>query len=259
MTPDPFENTKAALAELGGQRVWSLMVTLFGDLARAPGDTIQGTVLSEIMAAMDIRPEAVRVALHRLRNDGWIASVKKGRTSSHSLTAFGRAQSAAASARIYAEPGSTPDGWQLALLEDGGNMSPADMLSAGFAPLMPRVYIGGATASPVPGAAMARGEAVPDWLRAQFEPPALARDYAALHEVLKAAANDIPAETPLSPLQCAVLRCLVVHNWRRLVLKHPDLPAALYTPDWKGQQCHQLVSTLLHRFPRPSIDAITDG
>ena len=29
----------------------------------------------------------------------------------------------------------------------------------------------------------------------------------------------------------SVLRCLIVHNWRRLVLKHPMLPAGLYPDD----------------------------
>lgn len=256
---DPFVQTKTALSQLGSQRVWSLMITLFGDLARSEGDMIKGPVLSAIMAAMDIRPEAVRVALHRLRNDGWIASVKQGRTSSHSLTKFGRAQSAAASARIYADPAHTAQGWQLAILEDNATQSHADMLALGFAPFMPRLYVGSADAAPVSGAASLRGQSVPAWMQAQFEPRSLARDYTALHAVLSDAATTIPADADLTPLQIAVLRCLIVHNWRRIMLKHPDLPQDLYTKDWNGHRCHVLVHEMLQRFAHPSLDDIVPG
>ena len=77
MPSDVFTHTIADLRALGGQRVWSLMVSLFGDLAQAEGAGIDGPVLSRIMTAMQIRPEATRVALHRLRNDGWIASTPR--------------------------------------------------------------------------------------------------------------------------------------------------------------------------------------
>lgn len=256
VTTDPFEQTKAALARLGSQRVWSLMVTLFGDLAQSEGDAIKGPVLSAIMAAMDIRPEAVRVALHRLRNDGWIASVKQGRTSSHSLTKFGRAQSAAASARIYADPARASKDWQLAILEDSSTQTHADMLALGFAPFMPRLYVGSSEAKPVPNAATLSGGKVPGWMQAQFEPATLAHDYSALHKVLADAAYSIPSATELTPLQVAVLRCLIVHNWRRIMLKHPDLPQSLYTKDWDGHRCHVLVHELLTRYPHPSLDDI---
>lgn len=259
MTLDPYEQTKTALGRLGSQRVWSLMVTLFGDLAQSEGDAIKGPVLSAIMAAMDIRPEAVRVALHRLRNDGWIASVKQGRTSSHSLTKFGRAQSAAASARIYADPNDTAKDWQLAILKDSSVRSHADMLELGFAPFMPRLYVGAADATPVPEAATLKGGLVPEWMQAQFEPAPLARDYAALHAVLAEASENIPPDSDLTPLQIAVLRCLIVHNWRRIMLKHPDLPQSLYTKNWAGHRCHVLVHNMLARLAHPSLDDIVTG
>ena len=106
MPTDPFSENTAALRALGGQRVWSLMISLFGDLAQGAGDRIDGPVLSAIMARQHIKPEAVRVALHRLRKDGWVTSEKSGRIRQHSLTDKGRRESAIASPRIYARPGS---------------------------------------------------------------------------------------------------------------------------------------------------------
>jgi phenylacetic acid degradation operon negative regulatory protein len=104
MLTKPLSDAVEALATLKNQRVWSLLVTVFGDLAQNDGDVIEGPVLSVLMSDIGIKAEATRVALHRLRNDGWINSVKSGRNSLHSLTASGRQESSAASPRIYGHP-----------------------------------------------------------------------------------------------------------------------------------------------------------
>ncbi len=256
MSQDPFEQTIQALLALGGQRVWSLMVTLFGDLAQAEGQGIDGPVLSIVMSEMAIRPEAVRVALHRLRNDGWIASEKRGRTRRHTLTAKSRAESAAASARIYAPP-DEPDGdWQLVILEDSGGASHDGMAKRGFAPLLPRVYLGAAQCHPPQDALVLPGDHAPDWLRQQIAPKVLQDEYRALQDVLMTAEKRLGSAAGLSAQQQAVLRCLIVHNWRRIVLRHPALPRKLLPRDWAGHSCHILVNRLLTRFPRPALGDI---
>lgn len=150
--PTDFRDHIADLRTLGGQRVWSLMISLFGDLAQSKGDTIDGPVLSLIMNILDVKPEAVRVALHRLRNDGWIQSQKSGRISQHSLTEKGRRESALASPRIYAQPGSDPDAgpetWQIVLVDSPTPEIAQDMSRRGFSTLMPQVFVGPTTAQP---------------------------------------------------------------------------------------------------------------
>lgn len=252
MTPDAFNQTKTALLALGGQRVWSLMVTLFGDLAQAEGSTIDGPVLSTIMSEMDVRPEAVRVALHRLRNDGWIASQKHGRTGRHMLTPTSRDETQTASTRIYASPASQDNDWQLVLLEDSTAAQKDDMVSRGFAPLLARVYLGGAEAIAPKGALALGGTRAPQWLRSQIATQMLDAEYQALLPVLQTAFDTLDAGK-LDVLQTVVLRCLIVHNWRRIVLRHPALPRAILPDDWAGHRCHVLVDTLLTRFPRPTL------
>lgn len=255
MPPDAFDQTKTALLALGGQRVWSLMVTLFGDLAQAEGSSIDGPVLSGIMAAMDIKPEAVRVALHRLRNDGWIVSRKQGRTRRHALTPASRAETLHASARIFAAPETGDTGWQLIVLDDAANSIRESMEENGFVPLMPRVYLGGAQASAPKDALNLAGGDAPQWLRDQIGPQMLEDEYKALLPLLQTADRTLPSGA-LDPLQTAVLRCLIVHNWRRIVLRHPILPPALLPDGWSGHACHILVAGLLDRFPRPPLDQI---
>jgi len=251
MPTDRFIDQTADLRALGGRRVWSLMVSLFGDLALAEGDAIDGPVLSTIMGALQVKPEAVRVALHRLRNDGWVTSTKSGRISAHALTAKGRAESVAASPRIYARTPAADTPWQIIVIENATMTA-----DEGFAPIGPRIYVGSGTLTPPPGALRFSGGTAPDWLRAQAEPVHLREDYTALHDALAGLKDTLPASGALSPIEIAALRCLIVHNWRRLVLKHPALPAGLTEPDWPGQRCHLLVDDLLHRFARPTIAAM---
>jgi len=255
MPADAFDQTKAALLTLGGQRVWSLMVTLFGDLAQAEGCSIDGPVLSAVMTEMDVRPEAVRVALHRLRNDGWIVSQKQGRTRRHALTPTSRQETLRASARIYASPTAQEPGWQLLMLEDTATIPREEMSEQGFVTLLPRIYLGSSLLKPPKNALVLAGGDAPDWLRAQIGAQMLEAEYNALLPVLQLAKSSLNSGA-LNALQTTVLRCLIVHNWRRIVLRHPTLPRTLLPNDWPGHSCHVLVDTLLNRFPQPLPDEI---
>jgi phenylacetic acid degradation operon negative regulatory protein len=253
MRSDPVADAVSALAALDGQRVWSLLVSVFGDLACGKGEAIDGPVLSAIMAALDIRPEATRVALHRLRNDGWLTSEKLGRTSRHYLTDHGLEQSAAASPRIYGSPDQTQKEWVFVMLDPKSPDDRDDMARGGFMYIAPRCYLGAASVEIPANALRLSGSDAPDWLRDQITPDDLVAGYAALYDILKRLDRDLPKTELLSPLQSAVLRTLIVHNWRRLVLRHPDLPAALYPNRWRGQDCRVLVNALLARINRPDL------
>ena len=247
------------LTTLGPQRVWSLLVTVFGDLAQNKGDGIDGPVLSALMADMHIKPEATRVALHRLRNDNWIISAKHGRTSRHSLTEHGRQISAAANPRIYGLPQDIVQSWQLVMLESTSSQSREAMEDLGFAPLMPRIYVGAGDATPPKDTLALPAASVPAWLSAQFEPKDLVQDYAALHSTLIQLDQALSKDHKLNPRQAAVLRCAIVHSWRRLVLRHPNLPRQLYSDDWRGHDCRVLVMSLLTRLPRPVLSEVALG
>lgn len=256
MPIETFESLTDELYQLGGQRVWSLMISLFGDLAQAPDQHIDGPLLSVIMSGLRVKPEAARVALHRLRNDGWIRSEKSGRISRHTLTDEGRAECAAANPRIYADPTLASSHWQLAVTEGTNAAQITQMAQNGFIQLAPRIFCGPSDAKAPQGALVVSTDQTPDWLRAQIAPQMQQPGYRNLLRALRMVKADLPAAADLRAIDIAVLRCLIVHNWRRLVLKHPKLPAPLVDPDGTGHQCHLLVADLLAGYPRPELSEI---
>lgn len=252
-----FEAARAALLPQGGLRVWSLLVTIFGDLARDPLDRIDGAVLMRLTAGMDIKPEAVRVALHRLRNDDWIASQKRGRRASHALTAKGRRESEAASPLIYAAPDELPQGWKMLIAEDNSAATRGDLERRGFVAIAPRIYAGADTATEPEGLLVLPGDAAPNWMRDQLVAPEIVTAYRDLSDGLQAARDAGVTQADLSPTQTAIIRCLIVHEWRRLVLRHPYLPPALMGETWPGHLCRESVTDLLAHLPRPPIEALS--
>lgn len=239
-----------ALRGLGPLRVWSLLVTVFGDLA--PDGALNGPTLSAIMSEIGIKPEATRVALHRLRSDGWLQSHKNGRTSLHRLSEKGQNDSVAAHRRIYGTPEQMGRGAQVIVLPEAETTPDPTM----FAPIGSRVFIGDQDAPPPAGAMLLTITDFPPWLGCQIETETHRIAYSALFNALSQIDADLPKGTALSPLKIAVLRVLIVHAWRRLALKHPDLPRSAHSPQWRGHACRQFVTRLLDRFPRPDLDQI---
>lgn len=241
------------LTALPTPRVWSMLVTIFGDLAQAPKDRIDGPLLTRLTDGMGIRPEAVRVALHRLRNEDWITSRKSGRTSSHALTPRGRQESESATTLIYSAPADLPADWQLVLTESNDADTRDRMQQAGFAQCLPRVHVAHAGVAAPVGSAVARGGLAPGWLTGRVLPAELTEEFRALLAVLRRVSAALDRDPARDPLTIALLRCLIVHHWRRPVLRHPWLPPAFTGPDWPGHLCRAEVVSLMARLPRPAL------
>ena len=241
-----FETIVTDLRGAAPPRVWSLLVTVFGDLAQ-DGGAIPAAVLSEITSRIGIKPEAMRVALHRLRKEGWIESRRAGRRSLYALTPEGRTQSIAASPRIYGM-GPLTDSAFLVLT------NPSETLQlAGVAVwVAPHVAL---MSKPPQGQGffvteLSDNTPAPDWMRAKIcdsETVGLSSDLALRFKRLE---TTLGTRTP-DPLQAAALRVLIVHSWRRIVLKAPQLPDFVLPEPWAGPECRKRMARLLARLPRP--------
>ncbi|WP_299667105.1 PaaX family transcriptional regulator C-terminal domain-containing protein [uncultured Ruegeria sp.] len=252
-----FETAVAELTDPQDQRVWSIIVSLFGDMAQEPGAQISGGALTRIIEPMGIKPEAIRVALHRLRKDGWIESDRFGRVSRHVLTEYGRTQSAAVTPRIYARDQDPMKLWHLLIAEDGPGTPVLEdvMLSQDYTPIGRNVAMGADAAPDRTDGLLALNispQTAPKWVQDRLCPPELRASCQALLNAVQRASKSRPAAWTPTPLQSATLRTLLVHRWRRVVLRQPDLPTAFYPPDWVGPACRDSVFDLLDHLPRPS-------
>lgn len=230
------------LTELGQMRVWSLIVTIFGDAVLPRGGTAPSTALAELTSEIGIRPEAFRVALSRLTRDGWIERSRAGRRSFYRLSKTGLATFGPASERIYAPAPAQVDRWQIVV--------PAQSPPAGHVEIAPRVWLGPASADESPEGApedalrVCGRMSLPDWARENTAEPDVVAGYKTLAATLGAVADRIAAEPPAG-VTAAAIRTLVIHQWRRLVLRHGDWPAEVFPPDWQGETCRHRVLALL--------------
>lgn len=239
-----FAALAAILTEGQRHRAWSLLVTVFGDLARAPGQELGSAPLGRIGTEMGLRPEAVRVALHRLRKEGWLAYRRQGRHTFYRLTDDGRAQSEAAGPRIYGAPGGARAYLIVAQGDAPGVCVAPGLTVAAEASLAPHHLSAELVAAP------------PDWLAAQLCPAGTGALARATRERFEALLPDLRAAPPLDPLQVATLRVLTVHDWRRLALRLPDLPDFVLPGGDDIRAARTASAAILGRLPRPPVDAL---
>jgi phenylacetic acid degradation operon negative regulatory protein len=250
----------AALADLAAGperlRVWSLVVTIFGDAAAPRGGALRLGAVQEVAARLGVEAGALRTAMSRLARDGWLARDRRGRASFYSLTAARQAELAAATRRIYA-PG-PPDwdgGWRLAVAPAAAG--PA-LRAEGYAAAAPGLWLRpgrpgeGAGAAP-PGASLFRvpagaAEVSPALIAAAWPEAAAAARFRALIDRLR----PLEGAAAPAPLDALAARVLTLHLWRRAVLAAADLPLALRGPDWPGEAARAAVRALYWRLAGPA-------
>ena len=233
----------------GRLRVWSLIVTFFGDAVNPRGRRVALSVLQDAMALLNVEAGAVRTALSRLAKDGWVERARDGRLSFYQLSPQGRFAFDEATRRIYS-PG-PPDWrgeWTIAITD----ADHADRMRAhGFVPLGGPAWIkaGEEPGEPPQDVLVIRGHgtAFPPGLIRLWEPETLARQY---DTFIADWLGFDPAN--LSPAQAMAARTLLIHDWRRLVLRDPHLPAALLPDDWPGSRALDLVRRLYIQVAGPS-------
>lgn len=245
-------NTNATverLIDLGDLKVWSLLVTLLGDFAPNPGDSLAGPVLSAIMQRVGIRQEALRVAVHRLRKDGWIESHKTGRISNYSLSNMGRRETFAVRRRVYAPHVASFDQWYMIMTPQDDYNPRSDWIK-----LLQRCYLSTDLPANKDGQLYVIPLALdnrPDWVKHA----ALPKNMQISYDTYLAALPDSVPNGP--PLDLVVLRMLILHHWRRLVLRHSATAEAFLGQDWTGADCRTRVCGLLRHLPRNMIELLT--
>ena len=223
------------------------MVTVFGDAIVPRGGSVWLGTLLQAFAGMGVAAGVVRTAMSRLAADGWLDRTRIGRNSFYRLTGTGAAAHTAAAQRIYGGPAPAWNGIFNVLL--AGSAAERDgardaLQQHGFGTAAPGVWIAPSTAAVPPEAA--------GLLRmAGTLHPNDAQELAArawpLSMTAEAYQRFIGTFAPLQhgfphagDLDALVARILLIHEYRRIVLRDPCLPLALLPHDWPGTAARRL-------------------
>ncbi|MGB1331097.1 MAG: hypothetical protein ACPG6M_00790 [Paracoccaceae bacterium] len=230
---------------LGGDppRVWSFIVTIFGDLAREDDRYISSRTLNRLTAEIGVKPEATRVALHRLRKEDWLESAKFGRESHYRLTNKGRKLSREAAPRIY---GDTFDRPLWMALYDPGSAAPDGLRILSGMCLVAQEHKGAMN--------VALDHPLPQWMVDRLVEQDVRNAANNLHQRLQTLAQI----SDLSNLDRVVLRLSIVHEWRRIILRVPDVPDHVIGDGIALRDLRQSVQHLLTLLSDVSLDHVDD-
>ncbi len=246
----------------------SLIVSLLGDAILPHGGRIWLGSLVDLMEPFGCGERVVRTSVFRLTKEGWLVSKQVGRRSFYSLTDSGRRRFETAHRIIYAAAkkpwagrwtivftGLVVDGEMRASLRDDlawqgyGQLLPGVMLHPESHEASLRQALAEAGLSERAVVMQASGDG---WMKLEGLHDIVARAWNLdkLAAIYSSFLTDFRPFVPMlngneiNPRAAFRLRILLIHAWRRAILRDPLLPEELLPGDWPGVQARLLCRNL---------------
>jgi len=231
-------------------RTGSIVITVFGDAIVPRGGSVALATLLEFFQAIDIDSPVVRTAMSRLTADGWFEREKVGRNSFYRLVQRERLTFDIATRHIYGAPASDWTGrFELLLIANGNDRdaSREALKNAGFGSPLPGVWVA-PSGVPVPdeakGAIRLEVSAEDDsgrrLLSESWPLDRTADAYLKFMKTFEPLLAWIGKREALTDADAFTARILLIHHYRRVVLRDPLLPSALLPKDWPGRAAREL-------------------
>ena len=258
----------------------TVLVTVFGDGIEPHGGEVWAGSLLRLVEPLGMNERLVRTSLNRLVGEGFLVTRRHGKRSFYSVTPLARREVRGAERRIYHPRGDPWDGCWTVVVNTSDVAPPAraavrqHLGRLGFAPLGPSVHI-----SPfdqvdalrqvlsdlglVNQLAVFRGE-VPATVGLEdadlarlvsselkgLEPAwrKFLRRFRPLAEVAAGAGG--PPD--LEPETAFLTQTLLIHSYRRIVLREPELPAGLWPDGWAGDAAYDVAAACYHALAGPA-------
>jgi len=261
--------SKSLVAEFRSRRTLrtgSLITTVFGDSIAPRGGAVWLGSLITVMQEFGINERLVRTSVFRLVQDGWLQSTQIGRRSYYSLTEEGRERFEQATHKIYGEPASSWDGeWTTVLLStiEGAQKDAVrkELGWLGFGALSPSVLahpspdmvdldvtlqrLGVADKLVVMSGETVRNEAAMRVLaQASWNLADIEERYASFVTRFRPLIAAQGKDANVSPKSAFVVRTLLIQEYRKVLLRDPQLPAELLPAGWHGTAAYQLCRNL---------------
>ncbi|MDO5528291.1 MAG: PaaX family transcriptional regulator C-terminal domain-containing protein [Paracoccus sp. (in: a-proteobacteria)] len=225
----------------------SFIVTIYGDVVVPRGGVLWMGDLIALCAGAGISETLVRTAVSRLVAAGQLSGERRGRRSYYSLAAPARQEFDDAAARLFGPVPGRSD-WVIlhapGLADDAARRRGYGAMGAGNF-LLPGWMAAGAVPGPEPAQAF-RADAIspPLALAARlWELDALAADY---REMLALFAPALRAASLAPPggAEALRLRLALVHSFRRILLRDPQLPPDSLPEGWRGAEARAVFARL---------------
>jgi phenylacetic acid degradation operon negative regulatory protein len=231
-------------------RTGSIVITVFGDAIVPRGGSVWLGTLLEFFATIDIDGGVVRTAMSRLAADGWLERHKVGRNSFYRLVRKGRQTFDAATRHIYdPQPSDWTGRFELLLIGKAEDRDAAReaLKNAGFGSPLPGVWVA-PSGAPIPEEAAsairlevsAEDDSGRRLLGESWPLERTADAYLKFMKTFEPLRGWIDRRERLSNLDAFTARILLIHHYRRVVLRDPLLPTALLPADWPGRAARQL-------------------
>lgn len=262
-------------------RTGSLITTVFGDAIAPRGGSVWLGSLIRVMKDFGISERLVRTSVFRLAQDGWLQSTQIGRRSYYSLTDEGRERFEQATHKIYGEPLTSWDGqWCLVLL--AGLDAPAreavrkELGWLGFGALTTNIL-----AHPAPemtdleiaigrlgvdnelvvmtGRTVRNDHAMRTLARASWNLDDIDERYANFVRRFRPLIADVGTAPAVAPRTAFLIRTLLIQEYRKVLLRDPQLPAELLPSDWHGRSAYQLCRNLYRAVYQPADDYLSEA
>ncbi len=260
-------------------RLWSLIVTLFGDAIEPRGGVFRLGALQKIVEHIGIENNALRTAMSRLASDGWLKRQRIGRASYYQPSTIASQQNMQASKVIYDYCSCEWEGqWLFAIAtnSDGFDLAARKKLhEMNFAFAGRKLAIAPDTGDKNEPCGMeevtcfiasqVRGAKIEDLLPGidfHINCDDAYRDFSKMCSVVS---NLFPQNQKLNGLDAIVLRLIIIHTWRRIVLKDLHWPLSLRSKNWPGRNArHDLHRIYLQLLPQSenwlsNVDSTPEG
>ena len=268
-----------AFSQQSRVRAGSVIISVFGDAVHPRGGRIWLGSLIRLLKPLGISERLIRTSVFRLVQEGWLRTEAHGRKADYLLTPGGQQRIEDAARHIYASSAPAWDRrWRLMLtvgelsarerellrramfwqgfglvggdcfIHPSADLTAASdaLLSEGLGELLHKLMPLLAVENHFGNSARNVDMILHAWdlehLGASYT--AFVNSYRPLLEALRQQSADA-----LTDEQAFLLRTLVVHEYRRLLLRDPELPAELLPHDWPGNEarimCREFYRRLL--------------
>ncbi len=253
-------------------RAGSLLITVFGDTISQHGNSVWLGSLLNALANLNLNARQIRTAVFRLVRDGWLKARPSGRKSDYALTEYGLAQYAHAATRIYSLDQKPWDGlWTLVMPTATTSNTRTELRRRlqwqGYGRLSTSVYAHPQGELDVLETQLVELDCVQDVLVWRASAASDATAFGLTRQAGKCwhletlaqrylnfiALFDVEWPGTITAHDAFLLRTLLVHAYRRILLNAADLPCELLPKPWPGHHAASLAASLYRFLSAPAL------